>query len=409
MKVLLIDVNYKNSSTGKIVYDLSEDLNRNGHSVKVLYGRGENYNSVIAKKIAPKAEVYTHALLTRVTGIVGSYSYIATHNIIRAIRQFKPDVVHLHELHGYYVNIETVINYLKENKIPIIWTFHCEFMYTGKCGYTYECEQWKSECRNCPQLREYPASLYFDFTNYMFHKKKQYMQSLNELYIVTPSEWLANQVNESFLKDKHVTVIPNGIETESIFYPCDYEHLVLKHNLQNKKIVLAIAPDIMDERKAGKWVLEIAKQFTDDYRFIMIGVQEDIADVPKNVITVKRTNNQRELAEYYSVADLLLLTSIKETFSLVTAESLACGTPVIGFDSGAPKEVAPEGYGKFVAYGDINSLSNLIIKFYNDELKLNNSDECRRFAVENYSKDKMYLNYLNLYKYIVEKDKHEIK
>lgn len=413
MRILLIDVNYKYSSTGKIVYDLNEELNNDGHICKVLYGRGERVSTNKAHKISTAGEVFFHAAMTRITGLVGNYSYLSTKNTIKEIEKFKPDVVHLHELHGYYINIESIVEYLNKRNIPVVWTFHCEFMYTGKCGYTYDCEKWKSECQNCPQLKEYPASLYFDFTNYMFHKKKQYMQSLNKLHIVTPSKWLANQVEKSFLKDKDITVISNGIETESIFYPRNCEHLILKHNLKNKKIILAVAPDLMDERKGGQWVVEIAKQFSndDDYRFIMIGVKEDFSNIQKNIITVKRTKNQVELAEYYSLADLLLLTSIKETFSLVTAESLACGTPVIGYDSGAPKEVAPEGYGKFVEYGDKDSLIDLIIKFYNNELKLNNSNELRRFAVENYSKDKMYLSYLSLYKHMhnTQKDKYEIK
>lgn len=409
MKILLIDVNYKHSSTGKIVYDLSESLKSDGYTSKVLYGRGDNINDESAYRVAPSSEVFFHAAMTRITGLVGNYSFLATKNVIEEIKKFKPDVVHLHELHGYYINIESIVNYLSDYNIPVVWTFHCEFMYTGKCGHAYECEQWKTECRKCPQLKEYPASLYLDFTNYMFNKKKQYMQNLEQLYIVTPSQWLANRVKESFLKNKFITVIPNGIETSDIFYPRDYKHLVLKHSLKDKKVILAIAPDIMDERKGGKWVLEIAKRFTDDYCFIMIGVEDDLINVPNNVITIKRTNNQHELAEYYSVADLLLLTSVKETFSLVTAESLACGTPVVGFDSGAPKEVAPKGYGRFVDYGDIDSLSNIIIDFYSKKLNLHDSNECRRFAVSNYSKDKMYLNYLNLYKHIVKKDKHEVK
>ena len=341
--------------------------------------------------------------MTRVTGLVGVYSHFSTNKLIDEIKSYKPDVVHLHELHGYYINIKSVVDYLKSDNIPVVWTFHCEFMYTGKCGYAYECEQWKTECVKCPQLKEYPASIYFDFTNFMFNQKKTYMDDFNNLEIVTPSKWLANRVKLSFLKDKTVSVIHNGIDTTDIFYPRQINNLIKKHNLKDKKIILSVAPDLMDERKGGDWVLKLAARFDNSYRFIMIGLEDDIDNPPENVIGIKRTENQVELAEYYSISDLLLLTSLKETFSLVTAESLACGTPVIGFDSGAPVEVAPSRYGYFVPYGEIDSIEALIYEFYNKKLVFKTAAECRDFAVSNYSKEQMYLKYLNLYQKINDK------
>ncbi len=405
MKVLFVDVNYKNSSTGKIVYDLSEQLKQNGHQAKVLFGRGVAIDNNSAHRIASVPEVYFDALMTRVTGLVGNHSHFSTNKLISEIESYEPDVVHLHELHGYYINIRQVIEYLKVRNIPVAWTFHCEFMYTGKCGYAYECEQWKTECIKCPQLKEYPASMYFDFTNFMFNQKKLYMDNFHNLEIVTPSKWLADRVKLSFLKDKNISVIHNGIDTTDIFYPRETEHLIKKHNLADKKIIVAVAPDIMNERKGGDWVLKLAARFDNSYRFIMIGLKDDIDNPPENVIGIKRTENQVELAEYYSISDLSLLTSLKETFSLVTAESLACGTPVIGFDSGAPVEVAPLGYGCFVPYGDIGALEVSIRKFYNKKLVFKDSLECRNFAISRYSKEQMYLDYFNVYQKINDKGK----
>ncbi len=404
MKVLLIDVNCKHSSTGKIVYDLYSELNNQDHEAAICYGRGPLVKEPMIYKFSSNLEMYAHAFLTRITGLTGVYSPIATHRLIKHIEKFNPDIVHIHELHAYFVNITPLINYLKKNKIKTVWTFHCEFMYTGKCGHAYECEKWKVECGNCPQVREYPSSLFFDFTKKMFNEKKKLFHNFNNLTIVTPSEWLANRVKQSFLKDKDIRVIHNGIDTTNIFYPRNFEHLKKKHNITDEKIVLAVAPNLMSEQKGGRWLLELAKKFINDdkIKFVLIGVDDLNQDFDDNIIALGRTSNQIELAEYYSMADITLLTSIKETFSLVSAESLACGTPVIGFDSGAPSEIAPKGYGVFVEYGDIKSLVREIRIFLNKESKLKSKNECELYGKERYPKSLMFQHYMKLYKQKIE-------
>ncbi|WP_312920197.1 glycosyltransferase [Stutzerimonas nitrititolerans] len=397
MKVLLVDVNYKNSSTGKIVYDLSAQLKKNGHQAKVLFGRGVKIKTDTAECIAPLWEVYFHALMTRLTGLVGFFSYFATRRLISEIKSFQPDVVHLHELHGYYVNIKPVVDYLKKANISVVWTFHCEFMYTGKCGHAYDCEQWKTQCVKCPQLKEYPASMAFDFTNYMFNQKKNHMANFNKLEIVTPSKWLAQRVQSSFLNKKSLSVIHNGIDTTHIFYPRDTQHLMEKHGLHGKKIILAVAPDIMAERKGGEWVLKLAKQFDDSYRFIMIGLVGELPNPPNNVIPIKRTENQVQLAEYYSLADIFLICSRRENFPTTCLEALSCGTPILGFDEGGTAETAPTPYGRFVPYGDLTALKTHIDGFYNKSIEFKSEYECRDYAVKYYSKESMYANYLKLF------------
>lgn len=397
MRILLIDVNYKKSSTGKIVHDLASQLTADRHVVKVLYGRGSSSLDGVGEKISSNVEIYFHALMTRISGLVGCFSYFATRRLISKINKFRPDVIHLHELHGYYINIQSIVEYLKLMRIPVIWTFHCEFMYTGKCGYAYDCEQWKTECMKCPQLHEYPASLYFDFTNFMFNQKKKYMGNFDNLYIVSPSVWLLNRVQKSFLKNKTLSVIHNGIDTLDIFHPRASAHLVKKHGLAGKKIILAVAPGIMDERKGGEWVLKLASQFDDRYCFIMIGLDGELHAPPRNVIPIRRTENQIQLAEYYSMADIFLICSKRENFPTTCLESLACGTPVIGFDEGGTAETAPVPYGRFVSYGDLEALEKLIYGFFRGEIEYKSSQECRDFAVLNYSKEAMYLNYLKLF------------
>ncbi|WP_409272370.1 glycosyltransferase [Neobacillus sp. SCS-31] len=398
VRVLLIDVNFKNSSTGKIVYDLYDSLNRKGHTVAVCYGRGPIADEPGVYKFSSNLEVYAHAFLTRVTGLTGNYSYFATKKLIRFMEEFKPDVVHIHELHAYFVNYAPVINYLKEKNIKTVWTFHCEFMYTGKCGYAYDCDKWKTECGKCPRLKEYPSSMYFDFTRKMFNEKKKLFEGFDNLSIVTPSKWLADRVKASFLKDKDVHVVHNGIDTEKVFYPRTYKHLKKKHNITDEKIVLAVAPDLMSSRKGGRWVLELAEKIKNTkIKFILIGVKDLSESFGENIIALGKTNNQNELAEYYSMADVFIICSERENFPTTCIEAISCGTPVIGFDEGGTKETAPDGYGVFVPYGDINQLESKLITALADNTYFKSINECAEYGFNNYSKLVMCEKYSKIY------------
>lgn len=394
MRVLQIDVNCKSGSTGKIAYDLHTQLIKDGHTSAVCYGRGEKINEPNIYKFGYDLETKIHAALTRVTGLTGCYSYFSTKRLLRFMRAFKPDVVHIHELHAYFVNLKPVIRYLKEKKIKTIWTFHCEFMYTGKCGYAYECENWKTECGKCPHLKDYPKSFFFDFTKRMFRDKKNLMTDFESLTIITPSQWLADRAKQSFLGDKGIQVIHNGVDTENVFYPRNFEHLKKRHHLTDEKIILAVAPDLMSDRKGGKYVVELAKMMKDEnVKFILIGVEDLSKKFPDNVIALCRTDNQVELAEYYSMADVFVICSEKETFSMTCAEAWSCGTPIIGFKSGAPETVFHEPYAIFI---ESNDKKQMITKI-ESQLKYNKKDELLK--VRNiFSTKKMYENYLEVWR-----------
>ena len=397
MKILLLDVNFSGSSTGKIVEDLALCLRDRGHDVKVCFGRGEEPKETNVVKISSGVEVVTDVALSRITGYVGKFSFLATKKLISILDEFKPDIVHLHELHGYYVNIGAVIDYLKRHSIKTIWTFHCEFMYTGRCGYAYDCDNWKTECHDCPQLSSYPISWFFDFSRSMHREKKKWFKDFEKLTLVTPSAWLAARVQQSFLSDKKLTIIYNGINTE-VFSPSDTYNLQEKHSIVNELIILTVAPDLMSARKGGKWAVELAKRFLSmPVRFIFVGVKDVSETFPANVTPLPLIKDQHILAEYYSMADLTFLPSEKETFSMVTAESLACGTPVFGFDSGAPVEVAPEGYGLFFDYGDLEKAEKIVLSVLNGDSLFKSPQECVEFAKSRYSKEAMLNAYLSLY------------
>jgi len=236
----------------------------------------------------------------------------------------------------------------------------------------------------------------------MHRHKKNIFVGFDILKIVTPSTWLLNRVRMSFLSDKKSAVIPNGIDVDTVFYPRDRDALRVARKVSGKKVVLSIAPDIFDPRKGGAWVLELASRFGDEFIFILVGAVGEIKlQIPSNVVVLGRTRDQNELAEYYSIADVFLLTSEKETFSLVTVESLACGTPVLGFDAGAPTEVAPSPYGRFVPYGNVDELELLLNGFFSGEVPFKSRVECREYAVQNYSNAAMYRSYFNAYSEII--------
>lgn len=270
-RILLIDVNCKYSSTGKIVYDLYQNLRKAGREAAICYGRGELIREDRIYKFGLDLETYVHAFLARITGYNGIFSPFSTQRLIKYIDKYKPDIIHIHELHAYFVNLKPLLNYIKKKKIKVVWTFHCEYMYTGKCGYAYSCVKFQKECHKCPAVKDYPKSLFFDRTKQMFRMKKRLLSDM-DMTIVTPSKWLADRVKCSFLKNMPIRVIHNGIDT-SVFRPVSADDLRTELGIpRDHKIVLSVAPDIMSERKGGRWVLKLANMMKNEkITFILVG------------------------------------------------------------------------------------------------------------------------------------------
>ena len=406
MKILLIDVNCKYSSTGKIVYDLYNRLNADGHEARVAYGRGDEIDEPGIYKFGIDSETKKHALLARITGRNGCYSPKSTARLIDYIKDFKPDIVHIHELHAYFVNITELLEFLKERQIPVVWTFHCEFMYTGKCGFAYECRQYMSGCGNCPYLRQYVSSLFIDRSAELLAEKKAAIDGLNIRAIVTPSKWLADKTKETYLYKYNIQVIHNGIDTDTIFYPRPDDHSIRREYgiADDARLVLAVAPNIMDVRKGGKMVIDLAENMPDT-QFVLVGADETRRQ-SDNVQLIARTKDQDELARWYSEADLFIICSKAENFPTTCVEALCCGTPVVGLDVCGTSETAPGDYGTFVRVdiaGDedvryaatLEALEGAIAT----QLKRNlSSEQIREFARANYDNTVMYSKYLEIYK-----------
>lgn len=362
MKVLLIDVNCKGSSTGQIVYNLYSFLNKNGDEAAVCYGRGKKIKENNIYKFGLDWETYLHAFLTRITGYTGCFSYFSTRRLIKFIENYNPDVVHIHELHAYFVNIAQLLKYLAKKNIKVVHTLHCEFSYTGKCGHSVECDKWKNTCDNCPHLSDYPSTLFFDHTKTMHQQKKKYFENLQFLTIVTPSQWLANRAKESFFKNRNIEVIHNGVDI-SIFKPVVYSNLKKQLGIKNDEIVvLSVAPNLMSNEKGGRFVLDIAEKLKKQpVRFVMIGIDHPEEIHESNIIAMGRINDKSLLAKYYSMADLFLICSERENYPTTCLEAQACGTAICGFDTGGTKETSIFSNNVFVEYGNIE----IIIKEIN--------------------------------------------
>jgi glycosyltransferase involved in cell wall biosynthesis len=397
MKVAQVNVVFQKGSTGKIVHDLHTMMQENGHESIVCYGRKKIFTQKGVFKISSEIEAKFHALYARISGYGYSSSYFATRNLIQVLKNEKPDVVHLQCINGYFINIYKLLDFLKKNKIATVLTLHAEFMHTGGCGHAYDCNKWKTGCGACPQLKDATRSLYFDRTAKQWKMMKSSFENFENLKIIAVSEWLKNRAEMSpILAGKEFHVIGNGIDTKNIFKPTSSASLREKYQLKNEKIVLYVSPSFKSLSKGGRFISELAQRLSkENIIFIVVGFDDDESVLPRNIIGVRHTKNQKELAKYYSMADVTVLTSKRETFSMVCAESLACGTPVVGFKAGAPEEIALKQFSEFVDFGDVNKLEKVLLKWLKKDEK--NFKELSKLAHIEYSRELMFEKYLNIY------------
>lgn len=348
----MINVCCGTGSTGRICTDIADMLIEQGHECKIAYGRGsvpEKYQN-ISVKIGSTFGVYCNALKARLFDNEGLNAKHATKKFIKWVKTYDPDVIHLHNLHGYYLNLEILFDYLKTCGKKIVWTLHDCWAFTGHCSYfDYpHCDRWKTGCSGCIRLHDYPKS-FTDRSKRNFDKKKQLFTGISNLTIVTPSEWLADLVKQSFLKEYPVEVINNGIDL-SIFKPTPSDFRE-RHGLHDQKIILGVA-FVWDKRKGFDDFIKLAGVIDDGYRIVMVGVnKKQKKHLPKNIIGIERTNNIKELAEIYTAADVFFNPTYEDNYPTVNLEAQACGTPVVTYATGGSVESVPEA--NVVAVGEI--------------------------------------------------------
>jgi len=347
MKVLMINVVCGIRSTGRICTDLAMALINQGHEVKIAYGREyvpEQFKKY-AVRIGSEIDIKLHGLKVRLFDRMGFGSKKATLKFIEWVKEYNPDVIHLHNLHGYYINVEILFDYLKKCGKKIIWTLHDCWSFTGHCAHFdyIQCDKWKTICKRCPIKKEYPKRMFFDNSQKNYIQKKELFTGIKNLMIVTPSEWLSNIVKSSFLKEYNIKVIHNGIDTNN-FKPV-ISNIKKKYNCNDKKLILGVS-SVWNEKKGIDTIYELAKRLeSENYQMIIVGVnKKQKKKLPHNVIAIERTNNIKLLAELYSAADIFINPTLEDTYPTINLEALSCGTPVISYDTGGSGESIMWGY-----------------------------------------------------------------
>lgn len=406
MKILQVNCVYNTGSTGKIVKDLHEGYQKKAVESIVCYGRGEDFMYYGEHIYKSCREIYSdiqHAK-ARLSGIMYGGCKLSTNALINIIEKEDPNIVHLHCINGFFVNIYSLLEWLKSNNIPTVLTLHAEFMFTGGCGYALDCEKWKNApgCGSCPQLKQQTETIFFDRTRLMWKLMGKAFQNFDNLIVVSVSPWLMNRAKKSsILMQKTHRTVYNGLDT-SIFHSYHNGHRLkeeLRIATQKKVVFHATAQFSADPNhmKGGYYILQLAAR-RPELQFVIAGSHSITGEIPDNVLLLGKVQNQNRLAELYSMADVTVITSQRETYSMVCAESLSCGTPIVGFFAGGPESISIGEYSRFVQYGDIESLSTAI-----DEVFKNNWDNSiiERKASNLYSIDRMVESYLNVYDELV--------
>ena len=385
-------------STGKICVSVSELLDEQGIWNKILYStRVSNYQNGL--KLSRDIYIKFQALFSRIFGNYGFNSYCATKKLFRILDAIKPDIVHLHNIHSHNCNIGQLLDYLRKNNIKVFWTFHDCWAFTAYCTHFVmsKCDKWKSECFDCPQYKRY--SWFWDRSKTLFNEKKKSCQGL-DLTIVTPSQWLADLVKQSFFKCYPIKVVNNGINL-SVFKPSGSDFRE-KHGLAGQKIILGVASRWGIEKGLDVFIL-LAKRLPIDFRIILVGTNDNVdKQLPSNIISIHRTQNQRELAEIYTVADVFANPTREENYPTVNMEAIACGTPVVTFRTGGSPEILDETCGSVVDCDDVDAMEFEIRRIC--EEKPYSLEACLRRA-KSFDMNDRFKEYVDMYKEIENKSR----
>lgn len=361
MKVLEINSFFSVGGPPRIVKGVYDALINRGDECMVAAAREMPYDYMKIIRIGSEFSATMNALSARLFDNVGFTAKRATKKLIKEIKAYDPDVIHLHNLHGYYLDIEVLFDYLKSADKKVIWTLHDCWAFTGHCAYFdyANCYKWETGgCENCPQKKEYPKSIFLSRSKKNFARKKRAFTGVKDLTIVTPSNWLKNLVERSFLKDYKVVTVYNGIDLDK-FKPIKSD-VLRRYGLENKKILLGVA-NIWDRRKGFTDFIKLAEVLPDDYKIVLIGVTEkQIKTLPANVLGLRRTGSIQELCEWYTAADKFLNFTYEDNYPTVNLEAQACGTPVITYKTGGSVESVPSE--NVVPQGDLTAVLSLIGK-----------------------------------------------
>lgn len=391
-----------NTSTGRIMQEIGELAMQNGWECHIAYSKGRDGIRECRSDIIPVGNKWStawHGIETRLFDRHGLASSHATRQFVRKIEEIRPDVVHIHNIHGYFLNYQILFDYLSKAGIPVVWTVHDCWLYTGHCYY-YSfagCDRWQTGCHHCPQKKEFPTSLFCDRSRRNFEDKKAAFTSmpLDRMTIVPVSEWIRNEMRRSFLSAYPFRVIHNGINTD-IFNIYDDRQVRKTFGLGNRHILLGVA-SIWSREKGLDDFIRMAGMLNEDEVVVLVGIKpEDRKRLPDNVVGIARTENIRQLAELYAAADVFVNPTWQDNYPTVNMEAIACGTPVVTYRTGGSVEVISPATGMIVEQGNLNELLKSIREIENKG-KASFQETCRKYALLNFKKEDRYMEYMRLY------------
>lgn len=405
IKILRITTEINKSSIGRTTEQLGKLVIAEGWKSYIAWGRADGNSESVKIQIGNKTSVFLHGLLTRFFDLHGYGSYFATKKFISRIRVIKPDIIHLHDIHGYYINLKVLFYYLRDSGIPVVWSHHDCWAFTGHCAFysSVDCNKWQTECHHCPLFKEYPGSFFIDNSRKNYRFKKELFTSLENLYNVGVSEWISKELSKSFLGKYPIITICNGIDTD-LFRPrqeCSNE-IREKYNLGCGTILLGVAT-AWGERKGLSDYYKLRDRLSEDYTIVLVGVQQSLQEsLPEGIIGIQRTDSIDELCKLYSAASIVLNLASAESFGKTTPEGLSCGVPSIVYNCTASPDLVDSETGIVVEKGNIKGIVDAINMIMTWD-KANTIKKCRERACELYSIKKNWPQYIDLYKKILEK------
>jgi putative colanic acid biosynthesis glycosyltransferase len=396
MRLLQINTAINSGSTGRIAEEIGKVVMQQGHESYIAYGRGNRPSLSDKIKIGSKYDVYLHGLKSALFDRHGFGSQRATKKLIKTIEEIEPDVIGLHNLHGYYLNIDVLFNYLARKKTPVLWTLFDCWAFTGHCTYfdDIDCNKWKEQCYNCPKVNKYPASYFCDNSKRNYSDKKNLFNSLERLELVVHSKWLEGLVRNSFLDGIPIHTLPSGVDLE--VFKQTKSDLRKEYGFSRSYLILGCARP-WSERKGLADFIKLRKLLDNRFQIVLIGLTpKQMNNLPEGIKGIRRTESTQELAAWYSAADIFINPTWQDNFPTTNIESLACGTPVVTYNTGGSPEAINEHTGVVIEKGDINGLVTAV------EQIIRKGDgffqiPCRKRAERLFNKKDRFLDYLEIY------------
>lgn len=382
---------------GRIVEQTGLLAQKHGYEVLVAHSkRNENPSNLPHFAVTTRLQETIHAAGARFLDLHGLMSTKQTKELVNRMKKYQPDIIHLHNIHGYFCNFKVLFEYLDTIETPVVWTMHDCWPFTGRCFHFIgaNCYKWKTGCYDCQSEAGYTVSKYVDRSKSLFELKKRLFTSVKNMTMVPVSDWQAEFLKDSFLKYHKIHTIHNGVDLNK-FRPMDGSRLREKHNLQNKFVLLGVASP-WNTRKGLDDFFKLSTMLPhEEFIIILVGLKSNqVEELPEGILGISRTESQQELAEYYSMADVFVNLSYLDTFPTVNLEALACGTPVLTYQTGGSPEAVDESTGVVVGQGDLQSIVKTVCEM---KLKPLSSTSCRKRAEEHFDKDKCFQQYIDLY------------